>query len=93
MIGGQHMYRVTADRMLLRKWNKTKQQPSRAMSGHQISCCLVSLHFLSDILPTILVMNFIFLLLFLGNKNCYLIIPSMISANVERAIAQEDMNI
>ena len=29
-----------------RKWRGTKEQPSRARSGHQISCCLVSLHFL-----------------------------------------------
>ena len=33
----------------------TKQQPSGARSGHQISCCLVSLHFLCDILPPITV--------------------------------------
>ena len=26
-----------------RKWRETKQQPHRAWSGHQISCCLVSL--------------------------------------------------
>ena len=38
------------DKMLHRKWRETKQQPSRARSGHQISCCLVSLHFLCDIL-------------------------------------------
>ena len=25
-----------------RKWRESKQQPSRARSGHQISCCLVS---------------------------------------------------
>ena len=31
---------------------ETKQQPIRAMSGHQISCCLVSLHFLCDILSS-----------------------------------------
>ena len=30
-----------------RKWRETKQQPSRARSGHH-SCCLVSLHFLCD---------------------------------------------
>ena len=36
------------DRMSHRKWRETKQQPSRARSGHQISCCLVSLHFLCD---------------------------------------------
>ena len=34
------------DRMTHRKWRETKQQPSRAISGHEISCCLVSLHFL-----------------------------------------------
>ena len=28
----------------------TKQQPSISRSGHQISCCLASLHFLRDIL-------------------------------------------
>ena len=31
---------------------ETKQPPSRARSGHQFSCCLVSLHFLSDILSS-----------------------------------------
>ena len=35
-----------------RKRRETMQQPSRARSGHQISCCLVSLHFLCDILST-----------------------------------------
>ena len=35
-----------------RKWRETKQQPSRATSGHKICCCLVSLHFLCDILST-----------------------------------------
>ena len=29
-----------------RKWRETKQQPGRARSGNQISCCLVTLHFL-----------------------------------------------
>ena len=38
------------DRMSHRKWREGKQQPSRARSGHQLSCCLVSLHFLCDIL-------------------------------------------
>ena len=38
------------DRMSHRKWRETKQQPSRARSGHQLRCCLVSLHFLCDIL-------------------------------------------
>ena len=33
-----------------RKWRETKQQSSRARSSHHISCCLVSLHFLCDIL-------------------------------------------
>ena len=40
-----------------RKWRETKQQPSRDSSGHQISCCLVSLHFLCDILATFTVQN------------------------------------
>ena len=31
------------DRMSHRKWRETKQQPRRARSVHQISCCLVSL--------------------------------------------------
>ena len=39
-------------RMPHRKWRSTKQQPSRAGSGHHISCCLVSLHFLCDILSS-----------------------------------------
>ena len=34
----------------LRTWRETKQQPSRAKSGHHVSCCLVSLHFLQVIL-------------------------------------------
>ena len=39
------------DRMSGRKWRETKQsQVTR--SGHQISCCSVSLHFLWDILST-----------------------------------------
>ena len=33
-----------------RKWIPTKQQPGRARAGYQISYCLVSLHFLCDIL-------------------------------------------
>ena len=36
------------------KWRETKRQPSR---GHQISCCLVYLHFMCDILATITVWN------------------------------------
>ena len=35
--------------MLHKKWRETNQEPSRVRSGHQISCCLVSLHFLCDI--------------------------------------------
>ena len=31
-------------RMPYRKWRETKQQPSRARSGYQLSCSLVSLH-------------------------------------------------
>ena len=37
-------------KMSHRKWRATKHHPSRATSGHQISCFLVSLHFLCDIL-------------------------------------------
>ena len=39
------------DMMSHRKWRETEQHPRRARSGHQISCCLVFLHFLCDILP------------------------------------------
>ena len=42
-------------RMSHRKWRVTKQHPSRTSSGHQISCCLFSLHFLCAILATITV--------------------------------------
>ena len=38
------------DRMSHRKYRLTKQRPSRARAGYQISCCLLSLHFLCDIL-------------------------------------------
>ena len=34
--------------MLHRKWRETKQQPSRARSGYQLSCFLVSVHFLCE---------------------------------------------
>ena len=44
---------VIVARMSHWKWIETKQQPSRARSGHQISCCLVSLRFLCNILATI----------------------------------------
>ena len=40
------------DRMSHRKRRETRQQPSRARSGHQISCCLISLHVLCDILSS-----------------------------------------
>ena len=43
-------YTGQPNRMSHRKLGETKQQPSRARSGHQFSCCLVSLHFLCDIL-------------------------------------------
>ena len=46
---------VIVARMSHWKWRETKLQPSRARSGQQISCCLVSLHFLGDILATITV--------------------------------------
>ena len=45
--GGCTLFNI---RMSHRKWRETKQQPIRARSGHQITCCLVSLHFLCDIL-------------------------------------------
>ena len=35
-----------------RKWRETKQQPRRAMSGNQISCCLVSIPFPCGILSS-----------------------------------------
>ena len=35
-----------------RKWRETKQQPSRAKSCRQLSCCLVCLHFLCNILTS-----------------------------------------
>ena len=40
------------DRMSHRKWRATKQHPHRATPGHQISCCLVNLHFLCNILSS-----------------------------------------
>ena len=46
------------DRMSHRKWRSPKQQPSRARAGYQISCCLLSLHFLCDILLTFTVVIF-----------------------------------
>ena len=49
------MTSVIGARMSHWKWRETKQHPSRARSGHQISCCLFSLHFLCDILAPITV--------------------------------------
>ena len=49
---------VIVARMWHWKWRETKQQLSRARSGHQIGCCLVSLHFLCDILATITVQEY-----------------------------------
>ena len=43
---------VRDGRMSPWKWRSTKQHPSRARSGNHISCCLFSLHFLCDILPS-----------------------------------------
>ena len=40
------------DRKSHMKWRETKQQLSRARSGHQISCWLFYLHFLCD-MPTL----------------------------------------
>ena len=45
------IYWVTRQDVIL-KWRETKRHPSRATSGHQISCSLVSLHFLCDILSS-----------------------------------------
>ena len=39
-----------------RIWRESRLQPSRARSGNLISCCLISLHFLCDILQTFTVM-------------------------------------
>ena len=62
----ENSYTVTVARMLHWKWRETKQQPSRARSDHQISCCLASIYFLCDILATVTVLwvkvtGFIFL--------------------------------
>ena len=46
------LYWVRLDRMSHRKWRATKHHPSRVTSSHQISCCLVSLRFLCDILSS-----------------------------------------
>ena len=46
---------VIGARMSHWKWRETKQHPSRTRSGYQISCSLVSLHFLCDILAPITV--------------------------------------
>ena len=37
-------------RMAHRKWKETKQQPGTAGPGNILGCCLVSLHFLCDVL-------------------------------------------
>ena len=50
------MCTVIGARMSHWKWRETKLQPSRVRSGHQISCCLLSLHFLCDILAPITVL-------------------------------------
>ena len=42
--------------MTHRIWRESKLQPSRARSGNLISCCLISLHFLCDILQTFTVL-------------------------------------
>ena len=48
-------FTVIGARMSQWKWRETKLQPNRARPGHQISCCLVSLNFLRDILAPITV--------------------------------------
>ena len=55
-----HLWQYTGRpvRMSHRKWRESKQDPSRARSGNQPSCCLVSLHFPSDILSGRPVVNY-----------------------------------
>ena len=48
---------VCNGRMLPWKLRETKQEPSRARSENHISCCLFSLHFLYDILPSRMVVK------------------------------------
>ena len=43
---------MNVGRITHRIWKETKLQPSRVRSSNLISCCLVCLHFLCDILPT-----------------------------------------
>ena len=52
-ISSQSDSTVIGARMSHWKWRETKQHPSRARSGHKISCSLVSLHFRCDILAPI----------------------------------------
>ena len=37
---------VLVCRMPVGEWRESKEHPSTAQSGHQLSCCLLSLHFL-----------------------------------------------
>ena len=39
-------------RMSHRKWRESKQHPRRPRLGYQLGCCLVSLHFLCNILQS-----------------------------------------
>ena len=52
-----HPPTVIGARMSHWKWRESKHEPSRASSGHQIRCCLFSLHFLYDILASITVLG------------------------------------
>ena len=52
------------DRIAHRKWRETKEHPSRATSSHQISCSLVSLHFLCNILPSHPIMQLFWMISF-----------------------------
>ena len=49
----RHVCTGIGARMSQWKWRETKQHPSRVRSGHQVSCCLISLHFRCDILAPI----------------------------------------
>ena len=47
---------MNISRITHRIWKETNMQPSRVRSSNLISCCLLSLHFLCDILLTFTVL-------------------------------------
>ena len=55
------IFTVNVDSITHRIWKETKLQPSRVRSSNLISCCLVCLHFLCDILPTFTVIEMLVL--------------------------------